>query len=238
MAYNIRIASVICFLLIADGFCSIQNEADDDISSVKGETTFQSFKIEGKVTISDEKLKGDWISETQVLVDGGEHVGFLSSDGSFVVNLIPPGSHVVEISSPNYIFEKVRVDITKGGKIRARRANFIQPNSVHVIPYPLRFHASSQAPFFEAREVWKITDMLLNPMVLMMVLPLLFLFVMPKLLANADPETQKEMQSPMNVFQNQRDMPEISDLFANWFSKPKKKSGPEKPAALKSGRRR
>ncbi len=43
----------------------------------------------------------------------------------------------------------------------------------------------------------------------------------------------------MNVFQNQREMPEISDLFANWFSnKPKKKATGEKSLTSKSGRRR
>ena len=92
-------------------------------------------------------------------------MGFIKSDGIFTVNFIPSGSHLVEVVSPNYIFEKVRIDITKAGKIRARKANFVQPNAVQVIPYPLRFHADGQAPFFEIRETWKVTDVLFNPMV-------------------------------------------------------------------------
>ena len=100
-----------------------------------------------------------------MLVNDGELMGFLKADGTFAVNFVPSGSHLVEIVSPNYVFEKVRVDITKGGKIRARRANFVQPNAVQVVPYPLRFHADGQAPFFEIRETWKITDVLFNPMV-------------------------------------------------------------------------
>ena len=107
----------------------------------------------------------DWISETKVLVNDGEQIGFLKSDGTFSVNFVPSGSHLVEVVSPNYVFEKVRVDITKGGKIRARKANFVQPNAVQVVAYPLRFHADRQAPFFEIRETWKITDVLFNPMV-------------------------------------------------------------------------
>lgn len=92
-------------------------------------------------------------------------MGFLKSDGTFVVNFVPSGSHLVEVMSPNYVFEKVRIDITKGGKIRARKANFVQPNTVQVVSYPLRFHADGQAPFFEIRETWKMTDVLFNPMV-------------------------------------------------------------------------
>ena len=51
--------------------------------------------------------------------------------------------------------------------------------------------ARKQAPFFEIREEWKVTDMLMNPMVLMMLLPVLFVVVMPKLISMADPEAQK-----------------------------------------------
>lgn len=40
------------------------------------------------------------------------------TDGSFAVNDVPSGSYVVEIISPNYRFEAVRVDITSKGKMR------------------------------------------------------------------------------------------------------------------------
>lgn len=47
-------------------------------------------------------------------------------DGSFIVSGVPPGSYIVEISSIDYAFEPVRVDITSKGKIRARRLNLLQ----------------------------------------------------------------------------------------------------------------
>lgn len=40
------------------------------------------------------------------------------TDGSFAVNDVPSGSYVVEVISPNYRFEPVRVDITSKGKMR------------------------------------------------------------------------------------------------------------------------
>lgn len=43
---------------------------------------------------------------------------FLRTDGSFVVHDIPSGSYVVEVISPAYRFEPVRVDITSKGKMR------------------------------------------------------------------------------------------------------------------------
>lgn len=109
----------------------------------------------------------DWISQTRVLVDGGSYVGFLKTDGSFTVNDVPAGSYVVEVLTPNNMFEPVRVDISgrAKGKIRARKVNFLQNSAVVTVPYPLKFKAKEPAPFFEKREQWKVTDMLFNPMV-------------------------------------------------------------------------
>lgn len=46
------------------------------------------------------------------------HLSYLRTDGSFAVNDVPSGSYVVEVISPNYRFEPVRVDITSKGKMR------------------------------------------------------------------------------------------------------------------------
>lgn len=40
------------------------------------------------------------------------------TDGSFAVNDVPSGSYVVEVDSPTFRFEPVRVDITSKGKMR------------------------------------------------------------------------------------------------------------------------
>ncbi|KAJ7372100.1 ER membrane protein complex subunit 7 [Desmophyllum pertusum] len=188
------------------------------------EETHERYKIDGKITIQGFK-PADWVSQTRILVDGGNYVGFLKTDGSFTVNDVPAGSYVVEVLSPNNLFEAVRVDISgrAKGKIRARKVNFLQNSAVVTVPYPLKFKAKEPAPFFERREQWKVTDMLFNPMVLMMVLPLLLLLVLPKLINSQDPETQKEMQSSMNMFNQSKDLPDISEWFANNFSSGGKK---------------
>ena len=107
------------------------------------------------------------MSQTKVSVDGGSFIGFLRPDGSFTVNDIPAGSYIVEVLSPNHLFEPVRVDISgrAKGKIRARKVNFLQNSAVVTVPYPLRFKVKESASFFEKRETWSIKDMLFNPMV-------------------------------------------------------------------------
>jgi len=69
--------------------------------------------------------------------------------------------------------------------------------------------------YFHKREEWKITDMLMNPMILMMVLPLLLITVLPKMMN--DPETKKEMEQMQANMNMQNQMPEMSEIMANFF---------------------
>ena len=87
------------------------------------------------------------------------------SDGNFVVHGVPSGSYIVEIANPNVLFEALRVDITSKGKMRARRVNFLQPNQVKAVSYPLEFRERGKPNYFHKREQWRITDFLFNPMV-------------------------------------------------------------------------
>lgn len=87
------------------------------------------------------------------------------SDGSFVVNELPSGSYVVEISNPNYIFESARVDISRKGMVRARRVNYLQFSDKTSMSYPLDLKDRQKAKYFQTREQWRITDFLMNPMV-------------------------------------------------------------------------
>ncbi|XP_064636633.1 endoplasmic reticulum membrane protein complex subunit 7-like [Lineus longissimus] len=195
-------------------------------------TTFQTsdnggsqlFKIDGKVAIPNEAIDPNWVTTTRVLVDGGEYIGFLRGDGSFTVSNIPKGSYVIEVIHPAHIFEQARVDITTTGKIRARRVNNVQPSLVSTVQYPLKFKPRGNAKYFQMREQWKITDFLFNHMVLMMVLPFLVIVLLPKLVNTSDPETQKEMQSQMNMLNPRQQMPEVSEMFTNWFGGGGKKS--------------
>merc|ERR1712154_758623 len=77
--------------------------------------------------------------------------------------------------------------------------------------------------YFEKREEWKVTDVLFNPMVMMMVMPLLLITVLPKMMQ--DPETKKEMEE-MQAKMNVQNVPEmITNLFGGGAPAPKKKTG-------------
>lgn len=113
------------------------------------------------------------------------------SDGSFEITNIPPGSYVVEVSNADYFYDSIRVDVNSKGKIRARKINYIQTTEVIQLSYPLKFKSKTPFKYFQIRETWKITDFIFNPMVLMMVFPLLFIMIAPKIINPQDAETQK-----------------------------------------------
>jgi len=174
-------------------FVSADSETDDLV------TTQNSFQIEGKIAPPDPKPK-DWYWATKIYLDGGKRMAFLKEDNSFVISGLQSGSFLLEVSNPDFYYEPVRVDINSKGKVRARKVNNVQPSQVNQLPYPLRLKSPGRFKYFQQREEWKISDMLMNPMVIMMVLPLLLITVLPKMMN--DPETKREMeqmQQQMNV---------------------------------------
>merc|ERR1719333_206268 len=171
-----------------------------------------SYKIEGKVTPPDVK-PANWLTVTTVTLDGGKRRAFLKEDNSFVFQGLSPGTFLVEVENPDYMYEQVRVDINSKGKHRARKNNAVQPNQVTQLPYPIKAKPLGKFRYFQKREEWKVTDVLFNPMLMMMVMPLLLITVLPKMMQ--DPETKKEMeemQAKMNV---QSQIPDMSEMITS-----------------------
>jgi len=178
----------------------------------KGDPHKNWHTIEGKVNPPDKKATNEWLTQTQVIVNGGEHVGLLREDGTFVIYGLPSGSFVVEVVNPQYNYEAARIDITSKGKLRARKVNYIQPALVTHLPYPVRLNPLGAYRYFIPREQWRIADVLLSPMVLMMVLPLILIVILPKMMS--DPETRREMEQ---VQLPKYEMPEMSEMLTSFF---------------------
>ncbi|KAJ6222520.1 hypothetical protein RDWZM_001065 [Blomia tropicalis] len=195
----------------------IQSSDISDFQNTPSNTN-DLFRIEGKIFTHDSlPLSKQYLVETKVFVNYGQYFGFLKPDGSFEISNLAPGSYVVEVSNPDFFYEPIRVDINSKGKIRARKINYIQATEVKQLTYPLKFKAKVPFKYFQIRETWKITDFIFNPMVLMMVLPLLFIMVLPKMMNANDPETQKELQNFQKMGDVGESLPELSEMVANWL---------------------
>lgn len=200
-------------------------------NSVEEENETDRYTIEGKVyPLSDYSInQPNWQTNTKIHVNGGELIGFVNKNGSFVVHNVRPGSHILEVLNPEYTFEPVRVEINSKGKFRARKVNYIQTSQVIQVSYPLRLKALGKTRYFQAREQWRITDFLFNPMILMMLLPLVLIMILPKLLN--DPETKKEMEQIGSL--TKFELPEVSDMVTNFLAGPSQNTQQTKKAIKK-----
>ncbi|CAH0388512.1 unnamed protein product [Bemisia tabaci] len=194
--------------------------------------SLDTYDIEGKVfpPIGYSMDISNWQADTKVMVKEGSYMGFLKEDGSFVVSNLPSGSYVLEVINPNFVYEPVRVEINSKGKIRARKVNYVQTSLVNQLPYPLKLKPLGQHRYFKIREQWRLTDFLFNPMVLMMVSPLLLIMILPRMLN--DPETAKEMEQFNNL--TNYDMPELSEAITSFL---RGKTDKQKPKAIKSAKK-
>lgn len=222
MAFNSVFPSAfLLFLLICGAVCN-------DLS-VEEDTDSGFYSIEGKLFVGDNTLgppQPNWQAKTKIHVNGGEFLGFVREDGSFTVHNVPSGSYIVEILNTEYMFEAVRIEINSKGKLRSRRVNHVQTSQVQTVPYPLRVKPIGRTKYFQLREQWRITDFLFNPMVLMMVLPLIIIMIVPKMLN--DPETKKEMEQIGSL--TKFEMPEVGDMVTNFFAG----ASPKEPAQKKA----
>lgn len=208
---TVYVRTVLCILTRL--FLLLLAYGEDAVDSAKRNPN-ELFTIEGKASVPGMKAS-EWIPATKILIDGGTYQGFLKSDGSFQL-FVPTGSYVIDLTHPTLDFEPQRVDVNSKGNKRARKLNNIQPNAVSHLTYPLRFKPKGQMNYFQKREEFRIIDILKSPMVIMMVLPIVFLVLIPKLINTDDPEIKKEMQS-LNLMNPKQDMPDLSEMVTNLF---------------------
>lgn len=67
------------------------------------------YSIEGKVYAPEIYSANDlnWQRDTVITINNGEYSGYLKEDGTFVINGVPSGSYVLEVSNPDYYYESV-----------------------------------------------------------------------------------------------------------------------------------
>ncbi|XP_045144142.1 ER membrane protein complex subunit 7 isoform X2 [Echinops telfairi] len=120
------------------------------------------------------------------------------------------------------------------GFLKARYVNYIKTSEVVRLPYPLQMKSSGPPSYFIKRESWGWTDFLMNPMVLMMVLPLLIFVLLPKVVNTSDPEMRREMEQSMNMLNSNHELPDVSEFMTRLFSS--KSSGKSSSGSSKAGK--
>ncbi|XP_036700378.1 ER membrane protein complex subunit 7 isoform X2 [Balaenoptera musculus] len=120
------------------------------------------------------------------------------------------------------------------GFLKARYVNYIKTSEVVRLPYPLQMKSSGPPSYFIKRESWGWTDFLMNPMVMMMVLPLLIFVLLPKVVNTSDPDMRREMEQSMNMLNSNHELPDVSEFMTRLFSS--KSSGNLAGGSSKTGK--
>ncbi|KAJ2846857.1 hypothetical protein GGI22_006137, partial [Coemansia erecta] len=164
-------------------------------------STETTYRVRGSIVAND--VLGDvseLVARARIVVNGGEHAGFIKNDGTFAVENVQAGDSLLEVSSADYVFPKIHLRISVKDDGRASiAARYVQigtewSESAPVLAYPLQLGATQKYDFFTPRQGFNIVAMFSNPYMLMVGASLLAIFILPKLQANMDPEALKELQ--------------------------------------------
>ncbi|RHZ88548.1 hypothetical protein Glove_22g230 [Diversispora epigaea] len=180
-------------------------------------TTF-SYEIEGKFAVNFVLQDISQLEPTtKVILDGGKYSALILKNGNFVINNVPQGSYLLEVLSRKYIYPKIRVDVDSRGVRPSVTSTGSEWNNLGPsLSYPLELYARSTADYFMPREGFSITSLLANPYIIMMGISVVFLILMPKMMAGLDQEALQELQQ--NQPTNPLEMPDISSTLANFLT--------------------
>ncbi|KAF8937544.1 hypothetical protein EDD21DRAFT_367419 [Dissophora ornata] len=182
-------------------------------------TTVSAAQVSGAIIGHGENSHPrDLSTKTRVVLSGGQYSTMITKDGKFVFPNVPEGSYLLEVQSPQYIYPTVKLIVTEK-EPRAYLVNLGSDwsNNDNVLQFPLTLAPRAPASFFIPREGFKLSHLLANPMMLMMGFSVVMLFVMPKLMANMDPEAMEEIQGMQDATQMPNfEMPDIAATLAKF----------------------
>eukprot|EP01119_Soliformovum_irregulare_P007737 TRINITY_DN201_c0_g1_i1.p1 TRINITY_DN201_c0_g1~~TRINITY_DN201_c0_g1_i1.p1 ORF type:complete len:218 (+),score=38.77 TRINITY_DN201_c0_g1_i1:3-656(+) len=124
--------------------------------------------------------------------DDGTSRTIMRTDGNFRFADVSKGSYLLQISSTDYLFPFIRVDVTKNSQVRAFK-QMSAGEDRDLLPYPLRISPDAPADFFLVKEGFQVMSLIKNPMIIMMGVTLIFTMVIPKMLSGIDQEAMAEL---------------------------------------------
>ncbi|KAI8072552.1 hypothetical protein BC940DRAFT_330691 [Gongronella butleri] len=143
----------------------------------------------------------------------GMYSTLVRADGSFTFEHVEPGSYLLQVDSIDFIFPKLRVDITQDGQITGAYTGLGQgwDKTGYGVPYPFALRAKAHADYFLAKQSFNMLAMFKNPMFLMIGFSGIMMFVMPRMLKNMDPDVLKEITDSQ---EGAAQMPSLSQMFS------------------------
>ena len=137
---------------------------------------------------------------TRVSLNAGEQHTYSRLDGTFAFYNVPPGVHLVDVYSHEFMFSQVKIQLLEGFMDAPKCIEYAYPGAnKQSVAHPLILTAYATYEYFENRPGFSILALLKNPMLLMMIFSVGLMYVMPKMMENLDPEEQERMRAQMEM---------------------------------------
>jgi hypothetical protein len=184
------------------------------------------FELSGRLLAPQSELSDPrkFFASARVTLNGGQYTSFVTEDGRFSFEDLAASSYSLEVYSLTHIFDSLRFDVQGVKNVKVYRASILASMAVAVPYSPVDgLELAPQAPiaYFEEKQGFSVLDLLKNPMVLMMGLPLVLMLLMPKMTAGMSKEELESVQQNSILNQNSnaaQQMPDLSSMLAGYTS--------------------
>ena len=138
-----------------------------------------------------------------MLNSGEQHIAHLRADGTFIFSDLATASYTLHVHSPFFEYDPLRVDVSKKFDNDVR---VVKATPEHLVggmpPVPVPYYPGRgitlqpvrMLKHFVEKPKWSILGMLFQPYFLMMMLPMVMMFIMPKMMEGMDEEQKAEMK--------------------------------------------
>jgi ER membrane protein complex subunit 7 len=187
-----------------------------------------TMTIEGRLQYPD---RTPFNTTTRVIVNHGEYTTYSRRDGNFTIHGITPGIYLIDVHSPTYHFSQVKCLFKPGavsdGKPVFSCLEYLYPGAPkQAVENMLVLNALATYEYFEVKRGFSVFSILKNPMVLLMAFTVGFMYLMPMMMENLEPEERERMQKQMEMQQNPTKM--LGELFGGFTGEPEAKPNQKK----------
>jgi len=155
-------------------------------------------QIRGRISIPNKFQQdlpsGGGLAAAKVILDGGLRTVLPIADGTFFINGIFAGPHLLQVVHPTLSFDPVRVEASESGgalKMSAHMADQEQGRGAK-LKYPLGLAPSGTFQYLEKREEFNIMTIFKNPMALISLFSVGAMFLLPKLQPMIEEEKERQ----------------------------------------------
>jgi ER membrane protein complex subunit 7 len=189
-----------------------------------------TMSIEGRLQFPN---KMPYNITTRITVNHGAYTTYSRLNGNFTIHDVIPGIYLLEVHSPIHHFSQVKCQFKPDAVIEQKPVfsclEYHFPGALkQPMDVPLVLTALGTYDYFEGKRGFSILSLLKNPMVLMMVVTCGFMYFLPKMMENMDPEERAMMQKQMARQQNPQQM--LGEFFGG-FSATSSADDPQPPQA-------